>query len=237
VRWTDAQPDNPTFDDLREDDPTYADNPAHAAVRTALRWMIERGCEDVRVGVERLRRAAMGGRLLPSGDADTGGHREPTDEVDPTGSGWANHADIPREPVHGSSPRASMQANLPREPAQANPASHGWADHGDPPTEGVHDDNAATPISPDDPLADVRESRIRASLDRYYRAWLDRPLKDLGGRTPRTAKASAVGLLAEYLRGFESAEEARMRDGGVPYDFGWLRRELGMEKRRARKKG
>lgn len=79
-------------------------------------------------------------------------------------------------------------------------------------------------------LLSIRDDRIHRTLDRYYRRWIDTPLAELDGSTPRQAAEDVPHEVLEYVRGFEAAEEARSKEGNIAYDFGWLRRELGLDR-------
>jgi hypothetical protein len=69
-------------------------------------------------------------------------------------------------------------------------------------------------------------------LDDYYRRWVDEPVPALGGRTPRhaaTLKTQRPRLI-DLLKDFENRQARASLRGGHPYDFGWLWRELGLER-------
>lgn len=90
------------------------------------------------------------------------------------------------------------------------------------------------PLAPQDPVGPPPEEQVRIlgeMLDRHYRTWPDHPLPALDGKTPRAAARTATGRpkLARLLKQMEGQEQHRVRDeGGKPYDFGWIRRELGI---------
>lgn len=69
----------------------------------------------------------------------------------------------------------------------------------------------------------------RQLLNDHYRRWLDKPLKLLGGHSPRRAARSGQrGELELLLRGIENRAERARRDGTPWPDVGWLRDELGL---------
>jgi hypothetical protein len=65
---------------------------------------------------------------------------------------------------------------------------------------------------------------------KHYAGWPDEPLPALGGRTPRQAVRSISGRRAveELLRDFENSEERERLEGRPAFDFGILRRDLGL---------
>ena len=73
---------------------------------------------------------------------------------------------------------------------------------------------------------------VRAAKDDHYLRWLDQPVPALGGRTPRQASRTTAGRakLEELLKLYEIGEARAPAPGGAPYDFGWLRRELNMDR-------
>lgn len=64
----------------------------------------------------------------------------------------------------------------------------------------------------------------------HYATWPDDPLPALGGRTPREAVRSEMGRSAveQLLRDFENGEEREKRAGRTAFDFGPIRKELGL---------
>ena len=65
-------------------------------------------------------------------------------------------------------------------------------------------------------------------LTDYFRRWLDEPLTQLGGHTPRTA-ASDPALRSELevtLRTIENRADRKRREGAAWPDVSWLRAEL-----------
>ncbi len=69
----------------------------------------------------------------------------------------------------------------------------------------------------------------REALDQHFRAWLDRPLAVLGGRTPRqAAREGPCDELELLLRGIENRAERARRTGVSWPELGWLRVELGL---------
>jgi len=80
---------------------------------------------------------------------------------------------------------------------------------------------------------DVESEVLRQVSERYYRQWMDMSVPALDGRTPRhaarlkTQKAKVV----ELLKDIENSENARARnEGRQPVDFGFLWKELGLER-------
>ena len=73
---------------------------------------------------------------------------------------------------------------------------------------------------------------VREVFDRHYREWLDRPNREFGDRTPRAA-ARLARLRARLTRRLKQLENdsARAALGGQPpYDFGWLWKELRLDR-------
>jgi len=72
-------------------------------------------------------------------------------------------------------------------------------------------------------------------LRRHYEGWPDEPVPALGGKTPKAAVRTKKGRLAviELLKDFEihKARKAQ-REGGEPFDFGFLWKRLGLENER-----
>jgi len=90
---------------------------------------------------------------------------------------------------------------------------------------------SATAIAPE-----IATPLIHAELDRSYRATLDTPVAMLGDVTPRAAASTAAGRerLSAWLKYLENLSD-NQPDPNNPiatYDFGWLWRELGIEKLR-----
>ena len=77
---------------------------------------------------------------------------------------------------------------------------------------------------------------MKTFLDRHYREWLDQEIPALSNRTLRhavtlkTFRPKVIDLLKE----FENMEAHAARQGKIPYDFGWLEKELGLEKERVK---
>ncbi len=102
----------------------------------------------------------------------------------------------------------------------------------------THEDLAATMErmkrqggpAPSRPAVESKEASeiVRAFKAQHYAAWADEPVPALGGKTPRQAVATkdgrrAVDRLLATMEGHEGRLPARDR-----YDFGGLRRELGV---------
>lgn len=73
------------------------------------------------------------------------------------------------------------------------------------------------------------DEAVRAFREQHYRHWLDEPIPALGGKTPRQAARSRLGLqqVDLLLRTMENNEQ-RVTDH-APFDFAPLRRELGLD--------
>ena len=72
-------------------------------------------------------------------------------------------------------------------------------------------------------------------LRRHYERWPDEPVPALGGKTPKAAVRTKKGRQAviELLKEFELHEARKaLREGGEPFDFGFLWKRLGLEKER-----
>jgi hypothetical protein len=66
-------------------------------------------------------------------------------------------------------------------------------------------------------------------LTERMRRWIDEPLHELAGLTPRRAADSALRPNLERLvRNLENGAERRRRDGEPAADLGWIRDELGL---------
>ncbi len=78
----------------------------------------------------------------------------------------------------------------------------------------------------------VEAEALKLFYDRYYRRWPDEPLRALGGRTPRHAARlkSQQTKVIELLKQLEHGEARTAREGRKPYDFGWLWKDLGLER-------
>ena len=75
---------------------------------------------------------------------------------------------------------------------------------------------------------------LKRTLDKHYRRWLDQELPALDGSTPRAAAVNITlrPRLVDLLHQMENDEaRAPLSDLGA-YDFGWVRRELGLERPR-----
>jgi len=77
----------------------------------------------------------------------------------------------------------------------------------------------------------------REFLRRHYERWPDEPVPALGGKTPKAAVRTKKGRQAviELLKDFEVHEARKaQKEGGEPFDFGFLWQRLGLEKDRSR---
>ena len=68
-------------------------------------------------------------------------------------------------------------------------------------------------------------------MERHYRAWLDRPLPALGGKSPRESVVTPGGRsrVADLIRQLERGEALRQRKEGYGCDVTWLWKELGLD--------
>jgi hypothetical protein len=76
----------------------------------------------------------------------------------------------------------------------------------------------------------VEREIIQKYKAEHYSTWADQPLPALEGKTPRQAVKSAVGRRAveELLRDFENGEERNRKRGAAAFDFGEIRKSLGL---------
>ena len=81
---------------------------------------------------------------------------------------------------------------------------------------------------PPEVAADV----IKQYKDRHYSKWPDEPLPALDGHTAReaAAKAKLRPRLVDLLKDMENHEARAARPDNPPYDFGWIWKELGLER-------
>jgi hypothetical protein len=79
---------------------------------------------------------------------------------------------------------------------------------------------------------EIQAPLIKKFLDDHYRKWLDEALPALSHRTPRHAVTLKTfrPKVIELLKQMENSEARAGARGKTPYDFGWLWRELGLEK-------
>ena len=71
-------------------------------------------------------------------------------------------------------------------------------------------------------------------LDGHYRKWPDTPLPALRGKTPRECAANprARAKVVELLKYLENREARWVSGHEKPYDFGWLWKDLGLDRDR-----
>lgn len=77
------------------------------------------------------------------------------------------------------------------------------------------------------------EARLKKDvLDTHYQKWLDEKISALSYRTPRHAvKLKTLRpKLVDLLKEIENAEARAASGGQIPYDFGWLWKELGLKR-------
>lgn len=95
---------------------------------------------------------------------------------------------------------------------------------------------AGEPSPPSEITPEIATPLVHAMLDKQYGAILDEPVGMLGDVTPRNASKSAKGRaqLVEWLKFLEnrSGHQPDATDPMATYDFGWIWRELGVEKLR-----
>ncbi|MCL5966007.1 MAG: hypothetical protein M1550_02125 [Deltaproteobacteria bacterium] len=92
-----------------------------------------------------------------------------------------------------------------------------------------------SPAGPEIP-PELKAQVEREFLRRHYERWPDEPVPALGGKTPKAAVRTKKGRQAviELLKDFEIHEARKAsREGGEPFDFGFLWKRLGLEKERA----
>ncbi len=91
------------------------------------------------------------------------------------------------------------------------------------------------PVSSSEVPAEIETKLIHATLDRQYRAILDQPVPMLDNLTPRAATRTKSGQekLAVWLKHLENrSRQLEATDPMATYDFGWLWRELKVERLR-----
>jgi hypothetical protein len=102
---------------------------------------------------------------------------------------------------------------------------HRLREHADP-LSSARSDRESTPLPepPPEALEALRELKAR-----HYASWSDTPLPALGGKTPRQAARTRRGReqVDVILRSMENGEHRA--GGGAPFDFGPLRRGLGID--------
>jgi hypothetical protein len=86
-----------------------------------------------------------------------------------------------------------------------------------------------------DPPREEQDAILGQFLDRHYRTLIDQPIPVLDGQTLRQAAAAKAGRekAVLWLEQAEDNERHRIRrNGGEPYDFGWMWTELGLKRSR-----
>ena len=74
---------------------------------------------------------------------------------------------------------------------------------------------------------------VQEVMTEYYTRWMDKPLPALGNRTPRHAATlkTQKAKVAELLKSMENNESRVAKSRGEqPMDFGFLWKELGLER-------
>lgn len=81
---------------------------------------------------------------------------------------------------------------------------------------------------------DAEAEILRETLDAHYRETLDRPIKMVGGVSPRAAVRTAEGQekVVAWLKHLENRSRSNPDDRLASYDFSWMWRELGVLDRR-----
>ena len=102
---------------------------------------------------------------------------------------------------------------------------HRAREYTDPQSEKVWSD---LPEVPPEELPPEAEQHLLEFKRRHYAEWIDLPVPELNGVTPREAVRSADGRAAVDAL-LKSAENAENRSGsGAAFDFSGIRRELGL---------
>jgi hypothetical protein len=100
------------------------------------------------------------------------------------------------------------------------------------PIEQALEQYRAAPDSEPEPtgLPPAEERRLlERFLTERMRRWIDEPLHELAGLTPRRAADSALRPNVERLvRNLENGAERHRRDGEPAADLSWIRNELGL---------
>jgi hypothetical protein len=88
-------------------------------------------------------------------------------------------------------------------------------------------EEAPPPVPPE-----VAAELIREYKERHYRTWPDEPLPGLDGRTPRQAARLKTlrPRLVDMLKDMENMEARATRPQNPAYDFGWIWKELDLER-------
>jgi hypothetical protein len=78
---------------------------------------------------------------------------------------------------------------------------------------------------------EIEAAAILQMKEKHYASWPDVALPALNGKTPREASRTVNGRkeLRDLLRGMENNEAQERKEGRAAYDFGKLRRELGID--------
>ena len=81
---------------------------------------------------------------------------------------------------------------------------------------------------PDEIQAELKKT----FMDRHYRKWLDEHIPALDHKTPKDAVTlkDYRSRVVDLLKGMENMEARAVQQGDVPYGFGWLWKELGLER-------
>jgi len=111
--------------------------------------------------------------------------------------------------------------------------------------DSIDDDDDDDPIEDEDGTAlpntdipiEVPPEMVHAMLNNYYRKVLNEPVPMLGNVTPRNAARTLSGRakVVEWLQQLEARSAVHRNDGDPlgTYDFGWIWRELGLQKPRS----
>lgn len=81
---------------------------------------------------------------------------------------------------------------------------------------------------------EIQAPMIKKFMDDHYRKWLDEKIPALSHKTPRHAVTLKTfrPKVIDLLKQMENMEARAVERGKTPYDFGWIWRELGLEKER-----
>ena len=80
--------------------------------------------------------------------------------------------------------------------------------------------------------AEVQAKLLKQFYDKHYREWLDDEIPALDYKTPRHAVTLKTyrPRVIDLLKEMENMEARGARGGGAVYDFGWLWKELGLDR-------
>ena len=199
--------------------PTLVNRDGEAVVFTTDHFTLEPGSREA---VERELRALRGTHAAETDEAESTSFVFSEVDVDVRGTALLD-ADALHVTTTGLRAADELRAEI--ESACNELLRHQAREHTDP--AALARDIAD--VAQDDGLPEAEaQAVVQAFKQEHYATWADVPLPALDGRTPREAAASAQGLaeVAALLDSFEQAEASL--DAGERFDFGELRRELGV---------